>query len=128
MGMLAQAKVGRVFPSTAKADHVHVDHVSQFLLKCVSQPSNIGEVPVVLATGNCAIRVAEYKHRLMGETGCSSLFLDATKKRYRLLMRCLRCLELAVYKLMLGPKVSHIIGSVYTVSYTHLTLPTIYSV
>eukprot|EP00656_Telonema_subtile_P024710 TRINITY_DN26886_c0_g1_i1.p1 TRINITY_DN26886_c0_g1~~TRINITY_DN26886_c0_g1_i1.p1 ORF type:complete len:462 (+),score=54.99 TRINITY_DN26886_c0_g1_i1:92-1477(+) len=123
MGMLSQSKVARCFPGTAHADHVHVDHVSQFLLDTASAVKTRGEVPVCLATGNSAIIVPDFKHNLQGSAGCYSLFFDLRKPVNVWLIWLLRTVELLVYRVVLGKKMASLIGTVYY-NYDHFLTET----
>merc|ERR1719460_2973937 len=105
-GLLAQSRVGRVFPSSAHADHVHVDHVSEHLLSSVHKHTDADEIQFVSATGNSAIRVHEYKRALMGPDGCYTLFLNSPAW----LVWLLRLIELTVYRIVLGSKIANKIG------------------
>jgi len=123
MGMLAQSKLGRVFPRTANADHVHCDHVSRMLLDTATAPHSRGAVPVVFGTGNCAIKVPEFKYRLMGDTGCTTVFFDLRVWWQAWIVFFLRAIELMTIRLFVGAKISKLIGTVYS-NYDHFLTET----
>jgi len=122
-GMLAQSKLGRVFPRTANADHVHCDHVSRMLLNTATNSHTKGSVPVVLATGNCAIKPDEYKYQLMGDTGCYTLFFDMRVWWQCWIVYVLRAIELMMIRLLVGAKIANLIGTVYS-NYDHFLTET----
>eukprot|EP00657_Telonema_sp_P-1_P010254 TRINITY_DN4605_c0_g1_i1.p1 TRINITY_DN4605_c0_g1~~TRINITY_DN4605_c0_g1_i1.p1 ORF type:complete len:145 (+),score=25.22 TRINITY_DN4605_c0_g1_i1:399-833(+) len=118
--MLAQSKVGRVFPCSAQADHVHVDHVSKLLLDSVLSPARLGELSYVLATGNNAIDISEYKQELKGHQGCYTLFLENATW----LLWVLRAVELFAYRMVLGRRVAEKINGCYSM-YDHFLIYTL---
>jgi len=115
-GMLAQAKVGRVFPGMANADHVYVDQVSGLLLDSVRVEPRLGEMRYVLGTGNSAVRPEGFKRELKGDTGCYTLFFS--KRCPATVVWFLRFVELLLYRLVLGSRLADKIGSCYSM-YDH---------
>lgn len=114
-GMLAQSQVGRVFPGSAHADHVYVDHVSRLLLDSVLREGTLGEMSYVMGTGDSSVRPQEFKQRVQGK-GCHTFFFDKGFPVW--VVWLLRWAELFVYRLVLGPKMSQRIGACYSM-YDH---------
>eukprot|EP00656_Telonema_subtile_P037444 TRINITY_DN4165_c0_g1_i1.p1 TRINITY_DN4165_c0_g1~~TRINITY_DN4165_c0_g1_i1.p1 ORF type:complete len:297 (-),score=52.80 TRINITY_DN4165_c0_g1_i1:14-904(-) len=120
-GMLAQSKVGRVFPGSASADHVYVDQVSRLLLDSVLCERKLGEMRYVMGTGDSSVRPADFKEALRGDKGCYTLFFYAWFPLW--IVSFLRMLELFAYRIVLGSRISEKIGGCYSM-YDHFLTET----